>query len=163
MLIRTILMLFCATWLISCDNSSRCFDSTDTQMVALFTSGKSAKIGSFLVKGYGRNGVGDTLAYSKDSSLTKRVSLPLSLSADSTGFLIEANGYTSLLWLKHSMNLQLVSKSCGFSPYYQLKASRYSARIDSLAFYDLSVDPKSIERFATNGQNVAIYLHLSAN
>ena len=59
------------------------------------------------------------------------------------------------------MNIKLISQSCGFAPYYQLIATKHSSLIDSVKVSDPSVDPQSAIRYATNGQNVTIYLHLS--
>lgn len=156
-------IIFAAILLISCNNGSRCYESTDTLMVASFVSNKSKKIGPFTIRGYGRSAVGDTLVNYIDSALVKKIGLPLSLSADSTGFIVTANGKTNTFWVKHTMNLQLVSQSCGFAPYYKLIATRHSALTDSVRVFDPGVNPKSVERYATNGQNITIYLHLTAN
>ena len=153
-------LLFALMLLHSCDNASHCYESTDTLMVTSF-NGNTIKIDSILVKGYRRNAVGDTLVFDKDTALIKKVGLPLSLSSDSTGFVVYANGRTSTFWLKHTMNLQLISQSCGFAPVYKLIATRHTPMIDSVKVFDPNVDTKSAERYATNGQNITIYLHLT--
>ncbi len=149
--------------LIACNGGSHCYESTDTLMVTTFTGNNAKKIGPILVLGYGKKAVGDTLYSNPDSALTKRTALPLSLTADSTGFVVTANGRSSTFWVRHTMNIQLISQSCGFAPYYKLEATKHSIFIDSLHVFAPVVDPKSIESFAANGQNITIYLHLTAN
>jgi len=161
MYFRLLLIILAVVSLFSCDNGARCYESIDTLMVTTFTGDGVIKIDSILIKGYNRNGVGDTLDFNRDSSLVKKIGLPLSLSADSTGFTVFANGRSSSFWLKHTMNIQLISQSCGFAPYYKLIATRHSSLIDSISVSDKSVDPQSIERYATNGQNITVFLHLS--
>ena len=163
-------MRFRITWIIfavmlltSCNNGSRCYESSDSLMVTSFTGNDSIKIDSILVRGYNRNSVGDTLGLSKDSALIQKIGLPLSLTIDSTGFDVYANGQTSTFWVQHTMNIQLISQSCGFAPFYKLKATRHSTLIDSVKVSDPNVDPQSVERHATNGQNITIYLHLPAH
>ena len=158
-----LLGIFAALLLLhSCNNNPHCYESVDTLMVTTFTGSTSKKIGSIIVRGYGKNEVGDTLFNNKDSALTKKIGLPLSLTADSTGFVVYVNNLPSIFWVRHSMNVQLISESCGFAPYYNLNATRSSALIDSATVQDPVVDPKSIETYSTNGQNITIYLRLSA-
>lgn len=161
--IRFTWIILAGILLVACNSGSNCYESSETLLITTFSDSHSNKIGPLLVKGYGRNGAGDTLFFSKDSALTKRAGLPLSLLTDSTGFSVTANGKSGILWLRHSMNFQLISQSCGFAPYYTLKAARYSALVDSLRLYNGTVDPKSAENYATNGQNIQVYLHLAAN
>lgn len=156
----TILAIFL---LFSCSSGSRCYESTDTLMVTSFTGGTTKKIGPFTIRGYGKNAAGDTLVNVSDSVLVRKVGLPLSLTADSTGFVVTANGQTRTFWVKHTMNLQLISQSCGFAPYYKLTAARYGSLIDSVRASDPDVSPKSVERYASHGQNITIYLHLTGN
>jgi hypothetical protein len=162
MRLRITLIIFTIMLLISCNNGSHCYESTDTLMVTTFTGNKSKKIGPMIVRGFGKNSVGDTLFNNKDSALTKRIALPLSLTADSTGFVVYFNSKSSTFWVRHKMNIQLISQSCGFAPYYQLSATRHLGLIDSLKIFNPNVDPKSIETYSTNGQNITIYLHLTA-
>ena len=161
MLFRLTFLIFAVLLLFSCNNSSHCYESSETLAVASFTGGGVINIDSILVKSYLRNGIGDTLSSTKVAAVTERAGLPLSLSADSTGFVVFANGRSSSFWLKHTMNIKLISQSCGFAPYYQLVATKHSSLIDSVKVSDHSVDPKSAIRYATNGQNVTIYLHLT--
>jgi hypothetical protein len=156
-------IIIAAILLISCNNGSRCYESGDSLMVAVFTGNNSKKIGPFTITGYGKNTVGDTLVHTTDSVLVRKVGLPLSILADSTGFVVSANGRTHTFWVKHTMNLQLISQSCGFAPYYKLTATRHTSLIDSVKIFDPGVNPKSVERYATLGQNITIYLHLTAN
>lgn len=156
-------IIFVTILLISCNNGSHCYESTDTLMVTTFAGSNSEKIGSIIVRGYGRNAVGDTLYSDKDSSLTKKIGLPLSLSSDSTGFVLVINNLPSIFWVRHTMNVQLISQSCGFAPFYSLNAVKYSSLIDSVKFYDPNVNPKSIESYSIDGQNITIYLRLSGH
>jgi hypothetical protein len=154
---------FAAILLVSCNNGSHCYESTDSMMVTTFSGSKSQKIGSIVVKGYGKNAAGDTLFNNKDSAITKRIGLPLSLTADSTGFVVIVNNIPSIFWVRHKMNIQLISQSCGYAPFYELNAAKYSSLIDSVRLYDPHVNPKSIEIYSANGQNLTVYLRLSAH
>lgn len=154
-------VLFAVMLLLSCNNGSHCYESSDTLMVTTFSGSTAVKIDSILVTGYRRNAVGDTLEYSKVPALTSKVGLPLALSADSTGFSVYANGKSGTFWLKHTMDIKLISQSCGFAPYYKLTATRHSSLIDSVRISDPVIDPKSVETYEPNGQNITIYLHLT--
>ena len=154
-------LFFAVLLILSCNNGSHCYESSETLMVTIFSGSTSVNIQSILVTGYQRSAVGDTLEYSKTSALTSKVGLPLSLSADSTGFNVTANGKSGTFWLKHTMVIKLISQPCGFAPYYQLISSSHSSLIDSIRISDLNVDPKSVEIYETNGQNIKIYLHLT--
>jgi len=161
MRVQLIVIILAVVLLHSCSNSSHCYESTDTLMMTTFAGSKSEKIGSIIVRGYGKNSVGDTLFNNKDSAQTKRIGLPLSLTEDSTGFVVYVNKVPSIFWVRHTMELKLISEVCGFAPYYRLNATRCSALIDSAKVHDPAIDPKSIETYNTNGQNITIYLHLS--
>ncbi len=156
-------IIFAILIVISCSNGDRCYESTDTFLVTTIVGNSAIPIDSLLVRGAGRKAKGDTLLLDKTASVFKKIALPLALSADSTGFDLVANGKSQTFWIRHTMNMQLVSASCGFAPYYQLTGSRHTSLIDSIRFSDLSADPKSVERHTTNGQNVTIYLHLTAH
>jgi hypothetical protein len=147
--------------LLSCNSGSHCYESSNTLMVTSFTVNKTLNIDSILVKGYNRNAIGDTLAFNKVPALVKTVGLPLSLTADSTGFVVFANGKSATFWLKHTMNFQLISQSCGFAPNYLITATRHSSLIDSIRVSDQLVGPKTVEKYATLGQNITVYLHLT--
>ena len=161
MLFRFTFLLFAFLLLLSCNNGSHCYESSDTLMVTAFTGNNAIPITSFLVRGFKQNGVGDTLDYSAESTPTKKVGLPLTLSGDSTGFVVFANGRSGIFWMRHTMDFKLISQSCGFAPYYKLTALKFSPLIDSIKVSDLNVDPKSVENYETNGQNITVYLHLS--
>lgn len=161
MRVQFIVIFFAVVLLHSCSNSSHCYESTDTLMMATFAGSKSEKIGPIVVRGYGKNSVGDTLFSNKDSALTKRIGLPLSLSEDSSGFVVYLNNSQSIFWIRHTMDLKLISEVCGFAPYYLVNATRCSSLIDSVTVQNPSIDPKSLEIYNTNGQNITIYLHLS--
>lgn len=154
-------VIFAVMLLFSCNNGSHCYESSDTLMVTVFSASTAVNINSILVTGYQRDAVGDTLEYSNVPALTSKVGLPLSLSSDSTGFNVYANGKSGTFWLKHTMDIKLISQPCGFAPYYKLTATRHSSLIDSIKISDPNVDPKSVETYETYGQNITIYLHLS--
>lgn len=163
MRLRISLIIFTVMLLLSCNSGSRCYESTDTLMITTLTGIKLQKIGPVIIRGYGKNAAGDTLYRSLDSALVKRVALPLRLNADSTGFVVYFNNKVCTFWVRHTMIIQLISQSCGFAPYYQLNATKHIGLVDSLIINNPAVDPKSIETYATNGQNITVYLHLSAN
>jgi hypothetical protein len=158
---RLTVLLFVVLLIFSCNNGSQCFDATDSYLVTTFTGSKEIKIDSIIVKGMNRNAAGDTLYRDKVSALTKLIALPLSLSVDSTGFVLFTNGKSHSLWVRHTMIMQLVSENCGYSPYYKLTGGSHSSLIDSVRITDPVVDPKSLERHAKIGQNIKVYLNLS--
>lgn len=163
MRVRILLIIFAVMLLISCNSGSRCYESTDTLMVTALTGIKLQKIGPIVIRGYGKTAKGDTLYIDKDSALVKKIALPLKLDSDSTGFVLYFNNKISTFWVRHTMNIQLISQSCGFAPYYQLNATKHSGFVDSMRVNNTTVDPKSVETYATNGQNITVYLHLTAN
>ena len=148
--------------LVSCSNGNGCYESVDTQMVTSFSIDSLKQIKTLVINGVGRNGVGDTLVNVKDSTLTKRYNLPLSLSADSTGWVFEANGKKDTIYIRHSMMMVFVSESCGFSPDFVISGLRYTAGIDSVKITDKKVNPQSIEK-KTNDQNISIYFSPAAH
>ncbi len=158
---RFLILLLAVMLLLSCNNGSHCYESSETLMVTTFTANGTLKIDSIMVRGYNRLAKGDTLVFNKIAATAVRVGLPLSVSADTTGFVVFANGKASSFWVKHTMNFQLISQSCGFAPNYGLTAIRRSSLIDSIKIFDPVVDPKSAEKYATNGQNITVYLHLT--
>lgn len=155
------ILLFIFT-LVSCSNGNGCYESVDTLMVTSFSIDSLKQIKTLVINGVGRNGVGDTLVNVKDSTLTKRYNLPLSLSADSTGWVLEANGKKDTLYIRHSMIMVLVSEVCGFAPDYVISGLGYTAGIDSVKISDSKVNPQSIEK-KTNDQNISIYFNSAAH
>jgi len=147
---------------VSCNDGNGCYDSVDTLMVTSFSVNDSLQIKSLVIKGIGRNAVGDTLVNDQDSTLTKRYTLPLSLSADSTGFVIDANGKIDTLFIRHSMIMIFISENCGFAPNYIVSGIRHSAGIDSVKIKDTKVNPQSKEK-NTNDQNISIYFSSAAH
>lgn len=142
----------------SCNDGDRCYESVDALMVTSFSINGFKQINSLVVKGVNRNDVGDTLVSDTTSTLTKRYTLPLSLSIDSTGFVLKANGIKDTLYIRHTMILKFVSQNCGFAPNYIISGFRYTAGIDSVKISDAKVNPKSIEK-QTNDQNISIYFN----
>ena len=115
-----------------------------------------------MVKGIDRNAVGDTLVHDTIAAEVKHLGLPLSMSYDSTGFQVFANGKAAIFYLNHSMQIKLVSEDCGFAPEFQITGGRFSALIDSIIVTDPVVNNKSSETHATS-QNILIYFHLADN
>ena len=146
----------------SCNNGNRCYDSVDTLMVSSFSINGFKNIDSLVVKGVNRNDVGDTLVNDRTSTLTKRYSLPLSLSADSTGFVLKLNGISDTLYLRHKMIIKFVSEFCGFAPNYVISGSRHTPGIDSVKIIDPKVNTLSTAK-ATNDQNIIIYFSAAAH
>ncbi len=146
----------------SCNNGNRCYDSVDTLMVSTFAINGFKTIDLLLVKGVNRNDVGDTLVNDPTSTLTKRYPLPLSLSADSTGFVINVNGISDTLYLRHKMTLKFVSEFCGFAPNYVISGSHHTSGIDSVKISDSKVNTLSTAK-ATNDQNIIIYFSAAAH
>jgi len=150
-----VISLFAFT-LWSCNNGNRCYDSADTFMVTSFSINGFKTINDLIIKGVNRNDIGDTLVNDSLSAVTKSCNLPLSLTADSTGFVIKTNGTTDTLYIRHTMTLVFVSRYCGFAPDYVLKGSRHTLGIDSVKIFHPKVNPSSIQ-LAPNGQNIRIY------
>ncbi len=148
--------------LLSCSDGNGCYESVDTLMVTSFSLNDSIQIKSLVINGVDRSDVGDTLVNDQDSTLIKRYTLPLSLSADSTGFVLEVNGIKDTLYIRHSMIMLFISENCGFAPDYVISNLRHTAGIDSVNISDKKVNPQSIEK-KTNDQNISIYFSSAAH
>jgi len=148
--------------LVSCNDGNGCYESVDTLMVTSLSINDSLQIKSVVIRGVDRNDVGDTIVNDQDSTLTKRYTLPLSLSADSTGFVLDINGIKDTLYIRHSMMMLFISENCGFAPNYDISGLWHSAGIDSVRLTDKKVNPKSIEK-TTNDQNISIYFSSAAH
>ena len=148
--------------MVSCNDGDRCYESVDTLMVTSFSVNGFKQIKTLVINGVDRNDVGDTLVYDNDSTLTKRYTLPLSLSADSTGFVLKANGKKDTLYIRHTMIVNFISENCGFAPYYVISGFRYTKGIDSVKTKDANVNPKSIEK-KIDDQNISIYFSSAAH
>ena len=146
----------------SCNDGDRCYESVNTLMVTSFSVNELKTINTLVVNGVNRFDVGDTLVNDKESTLTKRCLLPLSLSGDSTGLVLKVNGIKDTLYVRHTMSLNFVSDKCGFAPNYVIKGFRYSKGIDSVKISDATVNPKSIEK-TTNDQNITIYFNSASH
>ncbi len=142
----------------SCNDGNRCYESVDTFMISSFSIDGFKNIKTLIIKGINKNDVGDTLVNDDQTTLTKRYPLPLSLSADSTGFVLTANGKTDTLFVRHKMVIKLISEFCGFAPNYTLSGSSYTLGIDSVRITDSKVNPQSIAK-TTNDQNIRIYFN----
>jgi hypothetical protein len=88
--------------------------------------------------------------------------LPLSLQADSTGLVLNANGIRDTLYIRHTMILNFISENCGFAPNYVITGFRFTKGIDSVKISDAKVNPKSKEK-NTNDQNIGIYFNSSVH
>ena len=148
--------------LVSCSDGDKCYESVDTFMVSSFAINGFKPINTLVIKGVDRKDVGDTLANDLESTLTKRYSLPLSLSADSTGFVLTANGIRDTLYIRHTMIISFISENCGFAPNYLISGFRFTKGIDSVKISDIKVNQKSIEK-KTNDQNISIYFNSAAH
>jgi len=131
-------------------------------MVTSFSVNGFKNVKSLVIKGIDRNDVGDTIVNDQDSTLTKRYPLPLSLSADSTGFVLDTNGKKDTLYIRHTMIISFISENCGFAPEYVISGLRYTSGIDSVKITDKKVNPHSIEK-TTNDQNISIYFSSAAH
>jgi len=144
--------------LVSCNNGDRCYDSVDTFMVTSISVNEFKPIDTLSISGVNRFDVGDTLVNDTTSSVTKRIVLPLSLSADSTGFVLKVNGTKDTLYVRHKMIIKFISEFCGFAPDYIISGFRYTKGIDSVKIFDAKVNPNSILKNA-NDQNISIYFN----
>lgn len=144
--------------LVSCSDGDRCYDPVDTLMVTSFSVNGFKPINSLIINGVDHNDVGDTLVSDNLSTLVKRYTLPLSLSADSTGLVLKVNGIKDTLYIRHAMIISFISENCGFAPNYVISGFRYTKGIDSVKISDPKVNPKSIEK-KTNDQNISIYFN----
>ena len=148
--------------LVSCNDGNRCYESVDTFMVTSFSVNGFLTIDTLIINGVDRNDIGDTLVNDQASTLTKRYGLPLSLSADSTGFVLNANGIKDTLYIRHTMIISFISENCGFAPNYIISGFRYTKGIDSVRISDAKVNQNSIEK-KTNDQNISIYFNSVAH
>ena len=144
--------------MVSCNNGTGCYDSVDTLMVTSFSLSGFNPIDTLIINGVNRNDVGDTLVNDLQSTLTKQYALPLSLSADSTGFVLTVNRFKDTLYIRHTMTINFISEYCGFAPDYVITGFRHTAGIDSVKISDPKVNPNSIQKL-TNGQNISIYFN----
>jgi len=144
--------------LVSCSEGDGCYESVDSLMVTSFSVNGFKPINSLLINGIDRNDVGDTIVSDTLSTLVKRYTLPLSLSADSTGIVLKVNGIKDTLYIRHTMIITFISENCGFAPDYVISGFRYTKGIDSVKISDPKVNPQSIEK-QTNDQNISIYFN----
>jgi hypothetical protein len=142
--------------MVSCNDGNNCYDSTNTVMVASFTIDGGKQIKTLVINGVNRNNIDDRLVNDTSSTLTKRYALPLSLSADSTGFVINSNSLKDTLYIRHTMIMGFISENCGFAPNYVISGFRFTKGIDSVKISDAQVNPNSIAKI-TNDQNISIY------
>jgi hypothetical protein len=142
----------------SCNDENRCYEPVDTLMVTSFSINGFKQIDTLIINGVNRFDVGDTLVNDKESALTKRYTIPLSLTADSTGLVLKANRIKDTLYIRHTMVISFISENCGFAPDYVITGFRYTKGIDSVKITDTKVNPKSIEK-KINDQNISIYLN----
>jgi hypothetical protein len=146
----------------SCNDGNRCYDPVDTLMVTSLSIDGYKPINNLVINGVDRIDVGDRLVNDQESTLTKRYALPLSLSADSTGFVLNTNGIKDTLYIRHTMILSFISENCGFAPNYVISGFRYTKGIDSVKISDAKVNPNSIEK-NVNDQNISIYFSTAAH
>jgi hypothetical protein len=158
-LILISLLIFAFT---SCSDGDGCYESVDTLMVTSLSVNGFKPINSLVIRGVNRNDAGDILANDPIPSLIKQNALPLSLSADSTGFVINVNQIIDTLYIRHTMILNFISENCGFAPNYIISGFRHTKGIDSVKITDSKVNPKSIEK-ETNDQNISIYFTAAAH
>jgi hypothetical protein len=142
--------------MVSCNDGNNCYDSTNTVMVASFTIDGGKQIKTLVINGVNRNNIDDRLVIDTSSTLTKRYALQLSLSADSTGFVINSNSLKDTLYIRHTMIMGFISENCGFAPNYVISGFRFTKGIDSVKISDAQVNPNSIAKI-TNDQNISIY------
>ena len=148
--------------LVSCSEGDRCYESVDTFMMTSFSINGFKPINDITINGINRTDVGDTLVNDTLSTLNKRYVLPLSLSTDSTGFILAVNGVKDTLYVRHTMIMTFISDNCGFAPDYVISGFGYTSGIDSVKLFDPKVNPKSIEKKA-NDQNISIYFNSAAH
>jgi hypothetical protein len=142
----------------ACDEQNRCYESTDTQVVLTLKSSDFNVYKGVMVHGIDRTAAGDTLINDTLSSQSKRFSLPLSVSADSTGFVFKIADVSDTIYFHHKMIMQFISESCGFAPKYTIDGYSYNAGIDSVRISDPIVNTKSLEK-NNNDQNIIIYFN----
>lgn len=156
------LYILIAFGLLSCSEGDRCYESVDTFMVTSFSINGFEPINDMAIRGVDYTGQGDTLVNDTLMTLNKRYALPLSLSEDSTGFVVTANEVTDTFYVRHTMIMKLISDNCGYAPDYTISGFRFSGGIDSIKISDGEVNPKSIEKKA-NDQNISIYFNSAAH
>lgn len=144
--------------LTGCDEQNRCYESVNTQIVLTLKSSDFSVYKGLVIHGVDRNAAGDTLVNDTLSSQSKRFALPLSVSADSTGFVFKIGTVNDTIYLYHRMTLQFISESCGFAPKYTIDGTSFNAGIDSVRILDPIVNTKSLAK-NNNDQNIIIYFN----
>lgn len=145
-----------------CNDQNRCYESVDTLMIASFKASNFNVYDTLVVYGVDRTATGDTLVYDTLSAQSKRYPLPLSLSDDSTGFVIQTHNAIDTLYIFHTMEMKFISEYCGFAPEYQLKGSSFTSGIDSVQISDAVVNTNSLAK-NINDQNITIYFNFSVH
>ncbi len=146
--------------LAGCDEQNRCYESVNTQIVVSLKSSDFSVYHTLIIHGVNRTAIGDTLVNDTLSSQSKRFTLPLSLDADSTGFVFMIGNVRDTIYFHHVMTMQFISESCGFAPWYNVNGSSFSRGIDSVRILDPIVNTKSIQK-NSNAQNTIIYFNSS--
>ena len=153
-----VLILVLLIGFVSCNDGNRCYESVDTLMMSSFSIDQFKTINTLIIKGIKRNSIGDTIVNDQSAALRLKATLPLSLTADSTGFVLIANGVNDTLYVRHNMIISLISSNCGYAPSYTISGLRYTKGIDSVKVKDAAVNNTSVEK-TTNDQNISIYFN----
>jgi len=145
-----------------CNNQNRCYESVNTLMVTTFKVSDFSVFDTLVIKGVGRNARGDTIVSDTLAAQSKQFDLPLSLSGDSTGFVILQHVSRDTLYIRHTMTMKFISEYCGFAPEYHIKGVFFTSGIDSVKVSDPLVNNNSISN-AAKDQNITIYLNPSSH
>lgn len=152
------LITACLVTFTGCDEQNRCYESVNTQVVISLKNSNFSVYKGVVIYGVDRNAAGDTLVIDTLSSQSKRFALPLSLSADSTGYVFKIGNVNDTIYFHHTMDMQFISQSCGFAPKYSIDSTSFNSGIDSVRILDPAVTTKSIEK-NINDQNIIIYFN----
>ena len=152
------IITLCLFLFIRCDEENGCYDSVNTLMVVSLKSSNFSVYNDLVIHGFDRQALGDTILADTLSSQSKRFPLPLSLSEDSTGFVILIGTTRDTVFFNHTISMKFISETCGFAPEYNIIRSSFSSGIDSVIISDEIVNTKSIQK-NINDQNIIIYFN----
>ncbi len=137
----------------SCESEKICEQSTDSKLNGGFYSvldsiPEAISVDDLTVWGIGRE---DSLIYNQANSVGSLI-LPLSQSADTTGFILSLGTETDTITFLYSRELHLVSMECGFTTYY------YIERIDNTSNVIDSIRVINEKVTTADDENIQIYL-----
>lgn len=124
--LAVILVLATCAFLIACESSEICRDTTDTPLRMGFYDAEDGSISVFVdsitVFGIGRE---DSLIYD-NAKIVTRIEVPLNPNKDTTEFVLIFPEHIDTLTVAYSSQSNLISVACGFSSFFTIKGISHS-------------------------------------